>query len=87
MPSISLPVAAVLNMLLALFMNPLSQEVIFSESMGQSPKLVVVFFELFTPYGLFGEPLNLLAYELLLWLVGIMTVSVSISMLYRGARV
>lgn len=27
-----------------------------------------VFFELFTPFNLFGEPLHLLAYELILWL-------------------
>ena len=116
---IAIPITAVVHMFLlyGLFMNPVSQDIIFSESMGQSPKLVAVwtslepvpseasltpaliitpaifsllfailydsvpgsgrltkgiafgimlfgtiavFFELFTPLGLFGEPLHLL---------------------------
>jgi len=140
--AIAAPVAAILNMFLvfALFMNPVSREIIFSESMGQSPKLVAVwntlqpipslasltpaliitpliytaifavlydaipgtgrikkgfsfsviiwsliavFFELFTPHGLFGEPLNLLAYELLMWFIGVVTVGITISVIYR----
>jgi len=139
--AIAAPVAAVLNMFLlfALFMNPVSHQIIFSESMGQSPKLVTVwtelepipslasltpsliitpliystifalfydeipgrnkitkgiafgiiiwsliavFFELFTPYGLFGEPVNLLAYELLLWFIGLVIVGITISAIY-----
>lgn len=136
------PVAAGLNMslLFLLFMNPLSQQIIFSESVGQSPKLVAVwkelepvpslvslapaliitpliysviftvlyesipgktshrkglsfgivlwatiavFFELFTPNGLFGEPLHLLAYELLLWLVALSAVGIVMGAMYR----
>jgi hypothetical protein len=140
--AIIVPVGAVLNMFLlfGLFMNPYSQQIIFSEEYGQSAKLVgvwktiepvptpeslmpallitpaiysfvfallydsipgktrvrkgvsygvilwsliAVFFELFTPNGLFGEPLHLLAYELLLWLAGLVTVSVVISLIYQ----
>lgn len=138
---IAIPVTAIVNMfvLYGLFMNPVSQEIIFSESIGQSPKLVAVwtqiepipqvtslipaliitpiifsfffailydsipghskvkkgltyaiilwgtiavFFELFTPLGLFGEPLHLLAYELLLWFVAMITVSMILSSIY-----
>jgi MFS family permease len=134
--------ATVLNMtlLFLLFMNPLSQQIIFSESAGQSPKLVAVwteispvpslvsllpaltitpliysvvfvilydsipgrtgtkkgfvfgvilwaliavFFELFTPSGLFGEPIHLLAYELLLWFIGLTIVGVTMGVIYR----
>ncbi len=140
--TIIVPVGAVLNMFLlfGLFMNPFSQQIIFSEEYGQSAKLVgvwktiepvptleslipalivtpaiysfvfallydsvpgkrritkgisygvilwaliAVFFELFTPNGLFGEPVNLLAYELFLWFVGLVTVSVIISLIYK----
>lgn len=140
--AIIIPVASVLHMFLlfGLFMNPFSQEIIFSEGYGQSAKLVdvwkniepipsltslspalivtpaiysVVFavlydsipgkgrimkgfsfgviswsmiavsFELFTPHGLFGEPLNLLAYELFLWFVGLEIVSITISAIYQ----
>jgi len=127
-----------------LFMNPVSQDIIFSESMDQSPKLVAVwttlepipsetsltpaliitpaifsfifavlydsipgnsrlkkgfayglilwgtiavFFELFTPLGLFGEPLHLLAYELFLWFVGLVTVSIILSLIYKRKEV
>lgn len=129
------------NMLLlfGLFMNPWSQEIIFSDSRGQSSKLVAVwtqiepvpslgslapaliimpsiatvvfarfynflptldrrlkglsfgimlwalvavFFELFTPYGLFGEPAILLAYELTLWLIGLSTIGTLMGILY-----
>jgi hypothetical protein len=130
--------------LYALFMNPISQNVIFSDSLGQSPKLVAVwttlepipqmasllpallitpvifsfffavlydsipghgkirkgfaygiilwgtiavFFELFTPLGLFGEPLYLLAYELALWFVGLVTVSLVVSALYAKKQI
>lgn len=142
--AIIIPVASVLNMFLlfGLFMNPFSQEIIFSEEYGQSDKLVnvwkniepvpslaslapalivtpaiysvvfavlydsipgkgritkgfvfgiiiwstiAVFFELFTPHGLFGEPLNLLAYELFLWFVGLEIVSITISAIYRNS--
>ena len=138
----AIPVTAMLHMLLlyGLFMNPISQDVIFSESMNQSPKLVAVwtslepvpselslipalvitpaifsfffailydsvpgktrikkgiayglilwgtiavFFELFTPLGLFGEPLHLLAYELLLWLIGLVAVGIVLSLIYK----
>jgi hypothetical protein len=140
--AIIIPVAAITNMLLlfGLFMNPVSQNVIFSSSLNQSPKLIAVwttlepvpqfssllpallitpvifgflfavlydsipgttkirkgvsygiilwgtiaiFFELFTPLGLFGEPLHLFAYELFLWLVGLVSVSIIISVLYE----
>ncbi|QLH08749.1 hypothetical protein [Candidatus Nitrosotenuis sp. DW1] len=139
--AIAIPITAIVNMfiLYALFMNPISQNVIFSDSLGQSPKLVAVwttlepvpqitsllpallitpvifsfffavlydsipghgkikkgfaygiilwgtiamFFELFTPLGLFGEPLYLLAYELALWFIGLVTVSLVISAIY-----
>jgi hypothetical protein len=43
---------------------------------------IAVFFELFTPLGLFGEPLHLLAYELFLWLVGLIIVSLVLSCTY-----
>ena len=41
---IAIPITAVVHMFLlyGLFMNPVSQDIIFSESMGQSPKLVAV---------------------------------------------
>lgn len=130
--------------LYALFMNPFSQNVIFSDSLGQSPKLVAVwttlepvpqmtsllppllitpvifsfffavlydsipghgkikkgfaygiilwgtiavFFELFTPLGLFGEPLHLLVYELVLWFVGLVTVSLVLSGIYTRKQI
>ena len=120
-------------------MNPGSQDVIFSESMGQSAKLVAVwntlepvpseisltpaliitpmifsflfavlyesvpgnrritkgffygvilwgtiavFFEMFTPLGLFGEPLHLLGFELFLWFAGLVSVGIVLSMIY-----
>ena len=44
--------------------------------------LVVVFFELFTPYGLFGEPPILLAYELTLWLAGLIIIGTLMGILY-----
>jgi hypothetical protein len=126
-------------LLFGLFMKPVSQEIIFSDSMSQSSKLVGVwtqiepvpslsslapaliimpsiatvvfarfydllptqdrrlkglsfgimlwalvalFFELFTPYGLFGEPLILLAYELTLWLIGLSTIGTIMGILY-----
>ncbi len=139
--AITISIIAPTNMLLlfGLFMNPVSQEIIFSDSMGQSSKLVAVwtqvepvpslvslipaliimpsvatlvfarfydllpmgdrslkglsfgimlwalvavFFELFTPYGLFGEPLILMAYELTLWLVGLSTIGTLMGILY-----
>jgi len=142
---IIIPVGAILNMFLlfGLFMNPYSQEIIFSEEFGQSPKLVgvwktlepvpsleslapalvitpaiysfvfavlydsipgktritkgfsfgvilwaliAVFFELFTPNGLFGEPAHLLAYELFLWFVGLVSVSIVISLVYGNKK-
>jgi hypothetical protein len=137
-----IPIAATANMFLlfGLFMNPFSQNVIFSSNLNQSSKLIAVwttlepvpqfssllpallitpaifgflfavlydsipgstkirkgisygiilwgtiavFFELFTPLGLFGEPLHLLAYELFLWFVGLVSVSIIISVLYQ----
>jgi hypothetical protein len=48
--------------------------------------LIAVFFELFTPNGLFGEPPILLAYELLLWFVGLVTVSIVISLIYGSGN-
>ena len=139
---IAIPITAVVHMFLlyGLFMNPVSQDIIFSESMGQSPKLVAVwtslepvpsevsltpaliitpaifsllfailydsvpgsgrlkkgiafgimlfgtiavFFELFTPLGLFGEPLHLLAYELFLWITGLVATSMVLSFIYK----
>lgn len=139
--AIAIPITAIVNMfvLYVLFMNPISQSVIFSNTLDQSPKLVAVwntlepvpqmtsllpallitpvifsfffavlydsipgrgkikkgfaygiilwgtiavFFELFTPLGLFGEPLHLLAYELSLWFVGLVTVSLVLSGIY-----
>ena len=139
---IAIPITAVVHMFLlyGLFMNPVSQDIIFSESMGQSPKLVAVwtslepvpsevsltpaliitpaifsflfailydsvpgsgrltkgivfgimlfgtiavFFELFTPLGLFGEPLHLLAYELFLWITGLVTTCIILSSIYK----
>jgi len=127
-------------LLYGLFMNPISQNIIFSETMGQSPKLIAVwntlepvpsqlslipaliitpaifsfffavlydsipgkgrlkkgfaygiilwgtiaiFFELFTPLGLFGEPLHLLGYELFLWFVGLVIVGIILSSIYK----
>ena len=139
---IMIPIVATANMFLlfGLFMNPFSQNVIFSSNLNQSSKLIAVwttlepvpqfssllpallitpaifgflfavlydsipgstkirkgisygiilwgtiavFFELFTPLGLFGEPLHLLAYELFLWFVGLVSVSIIISVLYQ----
>ncbi len=144
--AIAIPITAIVNMfvLYALFMNPFSQNVIFSDSLGQSPKLVAVwttlepvpqmtslfpallitpaifsfffavlydsipghgkikkgfaygiilwgmiavFFELFAPLGLFGEPLHLLAYELSLWFVGLITVSLVLSGIYTRKQI
>jgi len=144
--AIAIPITAIVHMFLiyALFMNPISQEIIFSESMNQSPKLVAVwtsmeptpselsltpaliitpiffsfffailydsipgssklkkgiaygvilwgtiavFFELFTPLGLFGEPLHLLAYELFLWFVGLVSVGIILSFIYKRKEV
>jgi len=140
--AIAIPIVAVANMFLlyGLFMNPISQNIIFSETMGQSPKLIAVwntlepvpsqlslipaliitpaifsfffavlydsipgkgrlkkgfaygiilwgtiaiFFELFTPLGLFGEPLHLLGYELFLWFVGLVIVGMILSSIYK----
>jgi len=140
--AIAIPIVAVANMFLlyGLFMNPISQNIIFSETVGQSPKLVAVwntlepvpsqlslipaliitpaifsfffavlydsipgkgrlkkgfaygiilwgtiaiFFELFTPLGLFGEPLHLLGYELFLWFVGLVIVGIILSSIYK----
>ena len=140
--AIAIPIVAVANMFLlyGLFMNPISHNIIFSETMGQSPKLVAVwntlepvpsqlslipaliitpsifsfffavlydsipgkgklkkgfaygiilwgtiaiFFELFTPLGLFGEPLHLLGYELFLWFVGLVVVGIILSLIYK----
>jgi hypothetical protein len=137
----TISIIAPTNMLLlfGLFMNPVSQAIIFSDSMGQSSKLVAVwtqiepipslgslapaliimpsiatvvfarfydllptrdrrlkglsfgimlwalvavFFELFTPYGLFGEPPILLAYELTLWLIGLSIIGTLIGVIY-----
>jgi len=142
----AIPITAIVNMfvLFALFMNPFSQSVIFSNTLDQSPKLVAVwntlapvpqitslipallitpaifsfffavlydsipghgkikkgfaygiilwgtiavFFELFTPLGLFGEPLHLLAYELFLWFVGLVTVSLVLSCVYSRKQI
>jgi len=139
---IGIPIVSILHMfmLFGLFMNPLSKEIIFSNELGQSEKLVnvwntlepvpslqslapgllitpaifcilfavlydsipgstklkkgfsfgiiwwttvSVFFELFTPFGLFGEPLHLLGYELFLWFVGLVTVSLVLSFIYK----
>ena len=144
--AMAIPITAIAHMFLiyALFMNPVSQEIIFSESMDQSPKLVAVwtslepipselsltpaliitpilfsfffailydsipgssrlrkgisygiilwgtiavFFELFTPLGLFGEPLHILAYELFLWLIGLVTVNVILSLIYKRKEI
>ncbi|TBR10476.1 MAG: hypothetical protein EPO62_03470 [Candidatus Nitrosotenuis sp.] len=144
--AIAIPITAIVNMfvLYALFMNPISQSVIFSNNLDQSPKLVAVwntlepvpqmtslfpallitpvifsfffvvlydsipghgkikkgfaygiilwgtiavFFELFTPLGLFGEPLHLLAYELSLWFVGLVTTSLVLSGIYARKQV
>jgi hypothetical protein len=131
-------------LLYGLFMNPMSQQIIFSESLGQSPKLVAVwtqidpvpqamslipaliitpvifsfffavlydsipghskikkglayaiilwgtiavFFELFTPLGLFGEPLHLLAYELGLWFIGMIVASMVLSLIYSPKQI
>lgn len=138
---VTISIVAPTNMLLlfSLFMNPISQDIIFSNSMGQSTKLVAVwtqiqpvpsldslapaliimpsiativfarfydllpsqdrrlkglsfgimlwalvavFFELFTPYGLFGEPPILLAYELTLWLIGLSIIGTLMGILY-----
>ncbi|MEW5839696.1 hypothetical protein [Nitrososphaera sp.] len=144
--AIAAPAAAALNMtlLFLLFMNPLSQRIIFDESgAGQSPKLVAVwteiepvpslaslapalivtpliysfvfallhpaipgksglhkgvvfglilwgliavFFELFTPSGLFGEPAHLLAYELSLWLAALVAVGAVLGAMYRASE-
>ena len=143
---IAIPVAAIVNLfvLYGLFMNPFSQKIIFSESLGQSQKLVAVwtqiepvpqvisfipaliitpaifsfffailydsipghskqkkgfayaiilwatiavFFELFTPLGLFGEPLHLLAYELGLWFIGMVTTSMVLSLIYSPKQI
>ena len=140
--AIAIPIVAVANMFLlyGLFMNPISQNIIFSETVGQSPKLVAVwntlepvpsqlslipaliitpaifsfffavlydsipgkgrlkkgfaygiilwgtiaiFFELFTPLGLFGEPLHLFGYELFLWFVGLVIVGIILSSIYK----
>jgi hypothetical protein len=137
----TISIIAPTNMLLifGLFMNPWSQQIIFSDSMGQSSKLVAVwtqiqpvpslgslipaliimpsiasvvfvrfydllptqdrrlkglsfgimlwalvavFFELFTPYGLFGEPPIFLAYELTLWIVGLSIIGTLMGVLY-----
>jgi hypothetical protein len=137
--TIAIVAPANLFLLFGLFLNPLSQEIIFSQSMGQSPKLVAVwtqlepvpslaslapalivmpavacmvfarfydmlpgknravkgfafgimlwalvavFFELFTPFGLFGEPAVLLAYELGLWFSGLSTIGAIMGLIY-----
>lgn len=144
--AMAIPITAIVNMfvLYGLFMNPISQSVIFSNTLDQSPKLVAVwntlepvpqatsllpallitpvifsfffavlydsipghgkikkgfaygiilwgtiavFFELFTPLGLFGEPLHLLAYELSLWFVGLVIVSLVLSGVYTRKQI
>ena len=52
----------------------------FSELCGGGT--AAVFFELFTPLGLFGEPLHLLGYELFLWFVGLVAVGVILGIIY-----
>ena len=144
--AVTAPIAVALNasLLFLLFMNPVSQQIIFSESAGQSPKLVAVwtkmepvpslasllpaltitpliysavfailydavpgrtgkakgfsfgvmmwaliavFFELFTPNGLFGEPAHLLLYELALWFAALSTVGIVMGFVYKKGRV
>jgi hypothetical protein len=139
------PSTVILNITLVflLFMNPLSHQIIFSKSNGQSPKLVAVwtkiepapsiltllpaltvtplvysvifamtyeslpgetgirkgfsygiilwaliavFFELFTPHGLFGEPIQLLAFELVLWFATLIAVGLIMGMIYSKIR-
>jgi hypothetical protein len=139
--ALTISVVAPVNMFLlfGLFLNPVSQQIIFSEDMGQSPKLVAVwteiepvpslqslapaltsmpsiavvvfarfydqlpttdrrlkglsfgimlwalvavFFELFTPVGLFGEPPILLAYELTLWFIGMSVIGTLMGIIY-----
>lgn len=48
---------------------------------------IAIFFELFAPLGLFGEPLHLLAYELSLWFVGLVTTSLVLSMVYARKQI
>ena len=48
---------------------------------------IAVFFELFTPLGLFGEPLHLLAYELGLWFIGMIVVSMVLSLIYSPKQI
>lgn len=143
--AVAAPAAAAANMLLlfALFMNPLSRHVIFSDGLGQSAKLVAVwntiepvpslaslapalvvtpliysaifailydsvpgrspvtkgfafgvamwalvavFFELFTPFGLFGEPAHLLAFELVLWFAGLTAACSVLGAIYGGKK-
>lgn len=138
---ILIPTVAILNMILlyGLFMNPISQDIIFSKDYGQSSKLIAVwkqiepipsltsllpallippiiycilfrlfydtlpgkvgmkkgfffgimlwclialFFELFTPFGLFGEPIHLLFYELMLWFVGFTMMGTIMGLVY-----
>ena len=144
--AMTIGIVAPVNMivLFGLFMNPVSQQIIFSDAMGQSSKLVAVwtqtepipslaslapallimpsiavvvfarfydvlptndrrikglsfgimlwalvavFFELFTPFGLFGEPPILLAYELTLWFIGLSAIGTLMGVLYGNKNV
>jgi hypothetical protein len=43
---------------------------------------LVAVFELFTPFGLFGEPPILLAYELTLWFIGMSVIGTLMGIIY-----
>jgi hypothetical protein len=44
------------------------------------------FFEIFTPFNMFGEPIGLMLYEMLMWLPGILVIGILIAILSRPVQ-
>jgi hypothetical protein len=92
------PIPTLLSLLPALIIPPIIYCILFTLFLPALPgktgikkgfsfgvmlwSLIALFFELFTPFGLFGEPLHLLLYELMLWFIGLTTVGTVIGMIY-----
>lgn len=96
------PIPTLVSLLPALIIPPIIYCIIFILSFYALPgktgvkkgflfgvmlwSLIALFFELFAPFGLFGEPLRLLLYELMLWFIGLTTVGTVMGMIYERQR-
>lgn len=92
------PIPSLLTLLPALTITPIIYSAIFAITYETLPgktgmrkglsygimlwALIAVFFELFTPRGLLGEPVHLLAFELCLWFAALIAVGVMMGVIY-----